>query len=108
MHNGVNKALVGRSFINILGLLLRSPGICGAIGHHSDGEINQTSFAMHELYYIIHAEATRHTVIMYTINKLSGDRINPTGTDYSSVRICAGRLKVGLHSSLAIAPDNPT
>src|SRR5207248_3778693 len=31
VHNGVNKALVGRSFINIFRLLLRSPGICRAV-----------------------------------------------------------------------------
>src|SRR6266480_4604612 len=107
VHNGVNKALVGRSFINIFRLLLRSPGICRAVGHHSDGEINQASFAMHELHYIIHAEATGHAVIMHTINELPGGGINPTGADYSSIGVCARRLKVGLHTSLAIAPDNP-
>ena len=62
---------------------------------------------MHELQYIIHAEATGHAVIMYTINELPGGGIDPTGADYSSIGVCACRLKVSLHASLAIAPDNP-
>src|SRR5947209_5381596 len=63
---------------------------------------------MHELHYIIHAEATRHAVITLTINKLPIGRINPASANQGCIRVCASGLEICLYPSLAIAPNNPT
>ena len=108
MHNRINIALVPAGFINVFRLLLGSPGLCRSIGHHSDGEISHTTFAMHKLHNIIHAEAARHAVITLTVNELPVSRINPTCADQCSIGVRAGSLQVGTDTSLAIAANNPT
>ena len=63
---------------------------------------------MHELHDIIHAETVRHAVIIRAVNEVPIGGINPAGANYRDVRVCAGRLKIGTHTSLAIMPINPT